>query len=127
MTQTEREKTSGKPFGDSGSGASGGGSIGNLPGGAATGGDARQGTRPPDAPLHEPDPRIDTPETEEMEANKRPATPMPGNDYAKGDKAPAATSSDGDSVSSTTSSTSPQTATEAALPSTIDKNPRPKE
>jgi hypothetical protein len=123
MTQTEREINSGKPLGDSGSGASGGGSIGNLPGGAATGADARQGVRPPDAPLHQPDARIDTPETEATDATRRPATPMEGNEYAEADKSQGATSSEGDSANSTR----PQTATEAALPSTIDKNPRPSE
>ena len=48
---TQRDLDNSKPLGDSGSGASGGGSVGNLPGGAATGGDARQGVRPADAPL----------------------------------------------------------------------------
>jgi len=121
MTQTEREKNSGKPLGDSGSGASGGGSIGNLPGGAATGADAHQGVRQPDAPLHEPDARVETPDTEGTDAAQRPATPTEGNDYAQAEKAKGASSGGDDSANSTR----PQTATEAALPSTIDKNPRP--
>jgi hypothetical protein len=123
MTQTEREKNSGKPLGDGGSGASGGGSIGNLPGGAATGADARQGVRRPDAPLNEPDARIDTPETEGADAAKRPVTPMEGNEYAQADKPQGVNSGEDDSANSTRQ----QTATEAALPSTIDKNPRPSE
>lgn len=50
MTITERDKSTDKPLGDSGSGASGGGSLGNQPGpGSATGGDPRQGVRAPDA------------------------------------------------------------------------------
>ena len=123
MTQTEREKSSGKPLGDTGSGASGGGSIGNLPGVAATGGDARQGARSPDVPLQEPDPRLDTAEAEaETDAAKRRPTPMEKNDYAQ-DEAKGPASSEGDSANSPR----PQTATEAALPSTIEKNPRPKE
>jgi hypothetical protein len=121
MARTEREKEDGKPLGDSGSGASGGGSIGNLPGGAATGGDARQGVRAPDAPLQNSDPRLERP-AEEIDEAKRP-TPMEANDYAKDDKSKGASSNEGDSANST----KPQTATEAALPSTIDKNPRPKE
>jgi hypothetical protein len=52
MTTTTREQRNDKPLGDDGSGASGGGSGGNLPDGAApaTGGDPHQGTRIPDAP-----------------------------------------------------------------------------
>ena len=123
MTQTEREKNSGKPLGDSGSGASGGGSFGNLPGGAATGADARQGVRQPDAPLHEPDARINTPATDGADAPKRPVTPMEGNEYAEANKPHGANSGEDDSANSTRQ----QTATEAALPSTIDKNPRPSE
>jgi hypothetical protein len=121
MTRTEREKENGKPLGDSGSGASGGGSIGNLPGGAATGGDVRQGVRAPDAPLQNLDPRLKRP-AEEIDEARRP-TPMDGNEYAEGGSAKGPSLGDGDSANST----KPQTATEAALPSTIDKNPRPKE
>ncbi|WP_438391237.1 hypothetical protein [Caballeronia sp. DA-9] len=124
MTQTEREKTSGKPLGDAGSGASGGGSVGNLPGAAATGGDARQGVRSPDVPLQEPDPRLATAEAKrETDAARRPPTPMEKNNYAQADEAKGPASSEGDSANSPR----PQTATEAALPSTIEKNPRPKE
>ena len=44
-----------KPLGDAGSGASGGGSIGNTPGpGSATGGDPKQGVRAPNAGEIEP-------------------------------------------------------------------------
>ncbi|KQR76266.1 hypothetical protein ASG35_14315 [Burkholderia sp. Leaf177] len=123
MAQTEREKNSGKPLGDSGSGASGGGSIGNLPGpgGAATGGDAHQGVRTPDAPLREHDGRTDKP-AEEVDEVKRRTTPVEGNGYRKSETE-GATSSVGDSANSPRL----QTSTEAALPSTIDKNPRPKE
>lgn len=47
-----------KPLGDAGSGASGGGSIGNLPGpGAATGADPKQGVRQPNAGEVEPENR----------------------------------------------------------------------
>jgi hypothetical protein len=47
-----------KPLGDAGSGASGGGSIGNLPGpGAPTGGDPKQGVRTPNAAENEPENR----------------------------------------------------------------------
>lgn len=47
-----------KPLGDAGSGATGGGSFGNLPGpGAATGGDPHQGVRQPNAGEVEPENR----------------------------------------------------------------------
>jgi hypothetical protein len=54
MTTTTRDQQNDKPLGDGGSGASGGGSGGNLPEGSApaTGGDPAQGTRSPDAPRH---------------------------------------------------------------------------
>ena len=54
----EGEGSTDKPLGDAGSGASGGGSIGNLPGpGAATGGDPKQGVRQPNAGEVEPENR----------------------------------------------------------------------
>jgi hypothetical protein len=52
------DKSTDKPLGDAGSGASGGGSIGNLPGpGAPTGGDPKQGVRAPNAGEIEPENR----------------------------------------------------------------------
>ncbi|KND56489.1 hypothetical protein BVER_05357 [Candidatus Burkholderia verschuerenii] len=54
MNDEERKSTD-KPLGDAGSGASGGGSFGNEPGpGAATGGDPKQGVRKPNAAEIEP-------------------------------------------------------------------------
>jgi hypothetical protein len=52
MTTTTPEKQNDRPLGNDGSGASGGGSGGNLRSGSApaTGGDPRQGVRNPDAP-----------------------------------------------------------------------------
>jgi hypothetical protein len=52
MTTTTRAQRNDKPLGDDGSGASGGGSGGNLPdspAARATGGDPRQGAKIPDA------------------------------------------------------------------------------
>jgi hypothetical protein len=52
MITTTREQRNDKPLGDEGSGASGGGSFGNLPDGStpATGGDPEQRERLADAP-----------------------------------------------------------------------------
>jgi hypothetical protein len=56
-----------KPLGDAGSGASGGGSLGNQPGpGAATGGDPTQGVRQPTSG-----------ETEKSPAQHRPKQEVP--------------------------------------------------
>jgi hypothetical protein len=53
--ETSRDDSTDKPLGDPGSGASGGGSIGNQPGpGSATGGDPKQGVRKPNAGETEP-------------------------------------------------------------------------
>jgi hypothetical protein len=58
MTTSEQAESTDKPLGDAGSGASGGGSIGNLPGpGAPTGGDPKQGVRAPNAGEVEPESR----------------------------------------------------------------------
>jgi hypothetical protein len=59
MSNSEQEaKSTDKPLGDAGSGASGGGSIGNTPGpGSATGGDPMQGVRQPNAGEVEPENR----------------------------------------------------------------------
>jgi hypothetical protein len=104
MTTTQRERESGKPLGDSGTGASGGGSIGNLPGGAATGGEPRQGVRSPDSGTAR---EVDNPAATESGTDQlhRPST---GHAAKHDDK----------------SEQDPQTASEKALPSTQDKNPR---
>lgn len=59
MSESEQQREStDKPLGDAGSGASGGGSIGNTPGpGSATGGDPKQGVRQPNAGEVEPENR----------------------------------------------------------------------
>jgi hypothetical protein len=57
MSADEQGSTD-KPLGDAGSGASGGGSLGNMPGpGAPTGGDPKQGVRAPNAGEVEPENR----------------------------------------------------------------------
>lgn len=105
MTETQREIQDGKPLGDSGTGASGGGSIGNLPN-AATGGEARQGVRAPDASGQ---PHVADREHAEVADSHRK------NHHSEPLKADAP-EPDVDGK---------QTASEAALPSTIDKNPKP--
>jgi hypothetical protein len=58
QNETRRDDNTDKPLGDPGSGASGGGSIGNQPGpGSATGGDPKQGVRRPNAAEIEPESR----------------------------------------------------------------------
>ncbi len=106
MTGTQREMRDGKPLGDSGTGASGGGSIGNMPGGAATGGDSRQGVRAPDAASQGNASLNTTTEAADSHRNDHHSKPLKPDVPKDGSK-------------------SGQTETEAALPSTIDKNPRP--
>ncbi len=108
MTTTQREREDDKPLGDSGTGASGGGSIGNLPGGAATGGDVRQGVRRPDAKGNTANREVNS-ESHQDDPNRRE------------EEHPGKTGDDNGEPEAHT-----QTASEAALPSTQDKNPRPK-
>jgi hypothetical protein len=114
MTTTKHEIDAGKPLGDGGTGATGGASIGNLEGAPATGGDARQGVRHADAPRKSTSTDKDH-EPESVAAPRRRA----GNPYSG--KSPSSQDSD---ESEGTDEHGTQTATEAALPSTQDKNPK---
>jgi len=85
-----------KPLGDAGSGASGGGSLGNQPGpGSATGGDPRQGVRQPNAGEVEPgNRRLDQQPEQTAEvplgSGNRPEPPGKGGQGAQVSDAPDA-------------------------------------
>ncbi|SAK49928.1 hypothetical protein AWB82_01336 [Caballeronia glebae] len=71
-----------KPLGDAGSGASGGGSLGNQPGpGAATGGDPAQGVRQPTSGEAKQSP-AQHPSKQEVPPESGSTTESPGKDDA---------------------------------------------